>query len=76
MVLCCKELAHDGAGTCIAVQLDVRGGRVHDWLERKGTGMSCQQCCAHAFSHSVRPQIAEVPTHHVVEVFVLHRQAP
>jgi hypothetical protein len=25
-------------GTCIAVQLDARGGRLHDWLNRKVTG--------------------------------------
>ncbi len=25
-------------GTCIAVQLDARGGRLHDWLARKVTG--------------------------------------
>lgn len=26
-------------GTCIAVQLDARGGRLHDWLNRKVTGV-------------------------------------
>ena len=25
-------------GTCIAVQLDARGGHLHDWLARKVTG--------------------------------------